>query len=196
MLEARWLSMTILVISIHSHPIGLAENGGGFKYRRPGGPRRQRGQWGRPRQKKNEFSHEQPSDPHDPLGRLGPPGRLYGSDGCPRQRTSGTFPVGRTEFKKSFLRPHAQFVVILGTGSQPYGMTVIFIDPPGSHWPQCSQSSQMLPPDGGRIRISPEMPPISFCGVPLWHVAVPPWHTGAGDAPSKAGKAGGFNLPR
>ena len=110
--------MTILVISIHSHPIGLAENGGGFKYRRPGGPRRQRGQRGRPRQKKNEFFHEQPSDP---------PGRLYGSDGCPRQWTSGTFPVGRTEFKKSFLRPHAQFVVILGTGSQPYGMTVIFI---------------------------------------------------------------------
>ena len=46
------------------------------------------------------------------------------SDGCPRQRTSETFPISRTEFKKSFLWQQAQPIVILSMGSQPYGMAV------------------------------------------------------------------------
>ena len=46
------------------------------------------------------------------------------SDGCPRQRTSKTFPISQTEFKKSFLQRQAQSIVILSTGSHVYGMTV------------------------------------------------------------------------
>jgi hypothetical protein len=47
-----------------------------------------------------------------PLGRLGRLGPLHGSDGGPRQRTSETFPINQTEFKKSFLRRQFQSIVI------------------------------------------------------------------------------------
>ena len=73
---------------------------------------------GTPPPKEKTNSNRQPSDPP------GRPGRLYGSDGGPRQRPSETFPISRTEFEKSFLRWQAQSVVILSTDSQPYGMIV------------------------------------------------------------------------
>jgi hypothetical protein len=46
------------------------------------------------------------------------------SDGCLRQRTSETFPISRTEFKKSFLLRQAQSIVILITGYHAYGMAM------------------------------------------------------------------------
>jgi hypothetical protein len=49
------------------------------------------------------------------------------SDGGPQQRTSATFQINQTEFKKSFLRPQAQSIVILSSVNQPYGMTVVVI---------------------------------------------------------------------
>jgi hypothetical protein len=82
---------------------------------------------------------------------------------------TGKFPVGRTEFKKSFLRPHAQLVVILSAGSQFYGMTVkqnrFFLN----LWADDSR----LKENEQLIAIMSEQPtaaPLTIAITPTWHL--------------------------